>query len=290
MRICLLALALLTAGCASTKGTKVESTAARALPGSLSAAVESPYRSPENKLRDAARHPKETLEFFGLEPTMTVIEIAPGTGWYTEILAPYLSEKGTYIAAGPAASSGAYAAKNAEKIDAFRRRYPEVKVQSANFNPPDELNIAPEGSADMVLTFRNVHNWASKNNDAAAFAAFYKALKFGGILGVVEHRANADAPNDDSGKSGYLKEFDVVKMAEKAGFRLVGRSDVNANPKDTKDHPEGVWTLPPSLRLGDKDRAKYVAIGESDRMTLKFKKLEKLAPGEKSKKRSKRKH
>lgn len=286
MRICLLALALLTA-CASTKGTETSSSATRSLPTSIVEAVNGPYRSPENKLRDAARHPAETLAFFGVEPGMTVVEINPAAGWYTEILAPYLTEKGTYIAAGPNPASNPYFQKAAAKMDAFRERFPEVKMKTAVFNPPSETEFAPAESVDMVLTFRNVHNWTSKNNEDAAFAAFFKALKKGGTLGVVEHRANADAPNDNSGKSGYLKEFDVVKIAEKAGFRLVGRSDINANPKDTKDHPEGVWTLPPTLRLGDKDKEKYLAIGESDRMTLKFKKLEKLPPAPKGKRRRK---
>lgn len=289
MRICLLALALLT-GCAASKGVTTSAGEARTLPASIAEAVKSPYRSEENRARDGARHPAETLAFFGLEPNMNVVEINPGAGWYTEILAPLLSEKGRYTAAGPNPASNAYYQKAAAKMDAFRQRFPEVKMQTAIFNPPDETGIAPAESVDMVLTFRNVHNWTSKGAAEQAFAAFYKALKFGGVLGVEEHRANADSKLNDDGKSGYLKEFDVVKLAEKAGFRLVGRSDINANPKDTKDHPEGVWTLPPTLRLGDKDKEKYLAIGESDRMTLKFKKLEKLPPGPKGKGKRRRKH
>ena len=178
--------------------------------------------------------------------------------------------------------------KNIEKFNAWAARHPEVKINRTNFNPPAELEIAPEGSADMVLTFRNVHNWSSKGNEDKVFAAFYKALKPDGILGVEEHRANADRPKDLSAKDGYLREIDVVKMAEKAGFTLVGRSDINANPKDTKDHPQGVWTLPPTLRLGAQDREKYIAIGESDRMTLKFKKLAKLPKEARKKKRRSR--
>lgn len=287
MKVLFLALAFLTA-CASGSRQGDAPAAGHDLPTTLEAAVNSSYRSAENKARDGARHPLETLQFFGLEPGMTVVEIAPGAGWYTEILAPFLSSKGQYYSAAPWNTDSAYMVKNIEKLNGWAARYPEVKIIRTNFNPPGELEIAPAGSADMVLTFRNVHNWSSKGNEEKVFAAFYKALKPDGILGVEEHRANADRPKDLSAKDGYLREIDVVKMAEKAGFTLVGRSDINANPKDTKDHPQGVWTLPPTLRLGDQDREKYLAIGESDRMTLKFKKLAKLPKEARKKKRRSR--
>ena len=287
MKLWFLALAFLTA-CATGSGPGGAPSATGDLPANLESAVNSAYRSPENKARDGARHPLETLQFFGVEPGMTVVEIAPGAGWYTEILAPYLSAKGTYYSAAPWNSDSPYMVKNIEKFNAWAARHPEVKINRTNFNPPAELEIAPEGSADMVLTFRNVHNWSSKGNEDKVFAAFYKALKPDGILGVEEHRANADRPKDLSAKDGYLREIDVVKMAEKAGFTLVGRSDINAHPKDTKDHPQGVWTLPPTLRLGAQDREKYIAIGESDRMTLKFKKLAKLPKEARKKKRRSR--
>ncbi|MFW7381807.1 MAG: class I SAM-dependent methyltransferase [Oligoflexus sp.] len=241
---------------------------ARALPSSLEAAVNSPFRSEENRKRDQYRHPKETLEFFGIQPYMTVVEITPGAGWYTEILAPYLSAKGTYTAAVFPAGDSEYRQKILQKFDSWVKAQPELKVKTSVFGPPEEVNIAPAGSADMVLTFRNVHNWMGGGNADAAFAAFYKALKPGGVLGVVEHRANEKKENNP--RSGYVKESEVIRMAEKAGFKLDAKSEVNANPKDSKDYDTGVWTLPPTLRKGDEDRAKYVSIGESDRMTLRF--------------------
>lgn len=235
----------------------------KALPTTVREAVNSPYRTPANIVRDQYRHPVETLEFFGLAPEMTVVEITPGAGWYTEILAPYLAAKGQYIAASTDLHPGysAWIAQNPEIV---------VKMKTTGFKPPQDLDIAPAGSADMVLTFRNVHNWMSKGSEKAVFAAFFKALKPGGILGVVEHRANPKSKRDPKAKSGYVLEKDVIRMAKAAGFKLVAQSEINANPKDTKDYPEGVWTLPPVLKLKDQDREKYLAIGESDRMTLRF--------------------
>lgn len=261
-------------GCGSSqkKPTEVKPAAVvqPALPTTLDEAVNSPFRNPENTVRDQYRHPMETLTFFGIRPEMTVVEIAPGRGWYMEILAPYLIEKGVYIAATPPSESSAYMAELNAKTAAWIGQYPKIKekAQITTFNPKENIGIAPAGSADMVLTFRNVHNWMSAGAEQAAFNEFFKALKPGGILGVVEHRANSKAKPDP--KSGYVHENAVIKMAQKAGFKLVAKSEINANPKDTKDHPEGVWTLPPALRLGDKDKEKYLAMGESDRMTLKF--------------------
>ncbi len=240
------------------------------LPKTLEEAVASPFRSPLNLPRDVYRHPVETLNFFGIKPTMTVVEISPGGGWYAEILAPYLSPQGKYIAALAPPEKGGYAKTNFDKFSGWVKSHPALVVQFGQFSPPDLLTITAAGSADMVLTFRNVHNWIGSGSEEKAFQAFYAALKPGGILGVVEHRADKKAKTDPKAESGYVKESEVIRMATKAGFKLEAKSEINANPKDTKNHPKGVWTLPPSLALKDQDRAKYVAIGESDRMTLRF--------------------
>lgn len=241
-----------------------------ALPETLEEAVETGYRNPENRKRDIYRHPVETLEFFGLKPDMTVLEISPGQGWYMEILAPFLITNGRYIAAMPVADKPYFKA-NEEKINAWKAKFPQVgnKIETAIFSPPAHIKFPADNSVDMVVTFRNVHNWMSAQGEKQAFKAFYKVLKPGGILGVVEHRA-LPSQEDRFAKSGYVRESDVIELAAEAGFRLVASSEINANPRDTKNHPEGVWTLPPSLKLGEKDKEKYLAIGESDRMTLKF--------------------
>lgn len=258
------------AGCASTPKNETSSVAVQtyALPTTLDEALTSPFRNPENKLRDQYRHPKETLNFFGIQPHMTVIEVSPGGGWYTEILAPYLAPQGRYIAAAVPTSVYAGGRKFQETVGAR----PELKdkITVTDFAPPTAVAIADAGSADMVLTFRNVHNWLAADGGPAAFEAFFKALKPGGILGVVEHRENPKKKEDPKAKNGYVTEKQVIRMAEKAGFKLVNKSEINANPKDTKDHPQGVWNLPPTYRDADLNREKYAAIGESDRMTLKF--------------------
>ncbi len=235
-----------------------------------------PHRAPGHTERNVYRHPVETLTFFGLAPGMTVVEIAPGGGgWYTEIIAPYLKASGRYYAAAyDPLSPEEYYRRNAralqdkltERLDLYGSTILSV------FAPPTKLEIAPAGSADLVLTFRNVHNWMADGTADAAFASFYRALKPGGVLGVVEHRGSSDQPQDPKADSGYVREDVVIRLAEKAGFRLDARSEINANPKDTRDYPKGVWTLPPTFELGDADRAKYAAIGESDRMTLRFRK------------------
>jgi predicted methyltransferase len=239
----------------------------------IEAAANGAHRSDANKARNQYRHPVETLTFFGLKPSMTVVEISPGAGWYTEVIAPVLNGKGRYIAAhnNPMGSPGGQRQRTAfiEKVTASPDVYGKVAVTS--FGKGIEGNIAAPGSADMVLTFRNVHNWMGAGFAPEAFKAFYAALKPGGVLGVVEHRMPEDRPDtDDARRSGYVKTSEVIRMAEAAGFKLAGQSEANANPKDTADHPKGVWTLPPNFALGDTDRAKYAAIGESDRMTLKF--------------------
>jgi len=233
------------------------------------------WRDPKNTARDKYRHPLETLSFFGTSPHSKVIEIWPGGGWYSEIIAPYATKHGSYTGAvnNPATlekeSSKAYYAKQNQTLrDKFAAK-PEIygKAVLLEFDPAKPVFGAP-GSADAVLTFRNVHNWRMSKQAEGMFAGFFAALKKGGTLGVVEHRAAKDVADDD--KSGYVSEAQVIALAIKAGFRLDARSEVNANPKDTKDYPGGVWTLPPTYGQGDKDRAKYEAIGESDRMTLRF--------------------
>lgn len=237
--------------------------------------AEGEHRSASNIARNDARHPVETLEFFGLKPEMTVVEILPSTGWYTEIIAPYVRDQGKFYAAhfSPNASLS-YMPPNLrafeDKITADPQLYGKITVR--HLNPPHEVVIAPAESADMALTFRNVHNWIMADQQHEFFATFFAALKPGGILGIVEHRAKPDAGMDVMRTSGYVTEDYVKELAAAAGFEFVASSEINANAKDPTVHPRGVWTLPPNYRLGDEDRAKYEAIGESDRMTLKFRK------------------
>ncbi len=241
----------------------------------LDQAIAGNHREAKNKARDIYRHPKETLLFFGLEANMTVVEIWPGGGWYTEILAPVLRDNGKLYAASLALQSKATPDIRREIGREYLKKlaqHPEIydRIVHTELQAPEYTAIAPRGSADLVLTFRNVHNWAKDGNADATFKAFYDALKPGGILGVTDHRAKSGTPFEDMIRSGYVTEDYVIELAKRAGFQLVAKSEINANPKDTKDHPKGVWTLPPMLRLGDQDREKYLAIGESDRMTLKF--------------------
>lgn len=233
----------------------------------LAAAIAAPTRSEANRLRDPYRHPAETLTFFGVRPNQNVVELWPGGGWYTEILAPYLAAKGRYTIASPVGRASDNIAK---KLDAQPATY--GKVMRANFPAAPGARLVPDRSADVVLTFRNVHNWrfGGVDNAQASFNQIFRMLKPGGVLGVVEHRLPEAMDSALEQRSGYLKRSTVVGFATRAGFKLVAESEINANPKDTHDWPEGVWTLPPNFRLGDKDRARYAAIGESDRMTLKF--------------------
>ena len=232
------------------------------------------WRSDKNKARDEYRHPKQTLEFFGVKPSDTLIEITPGGGWYAEILAPLLKGSGTYIAAvgKPTKPQGEAAQDKSALQKLFEGNATEFDdAKSVEFDSKAPSLGAP-ASADVVLTFRNVHNWVMADTAPLMFKAFFDVLKPGGTLGVVDHRAAADADLDKIKKSGYLPQDYVVKLATDAGFKLVAQSEINANAKDTKDYEKGVWTLPPTLTLGDQDKDKYVAIGESDRMTLKFEK------------------
>lgn len=241
----------------------------------LDAALAGEHRSEANRARDAYRHPVETLGFFGIAPDMTVVELWPGRGWYTEVLAPYLRDKGKlYAAHFPAQSEVEYYQKGLAAFKAMLAANPALydRVVLTELGPPDSVAVAPATSADAVLTFRNMHNWMGQGNDVKVMQAAFAALKPGGVLGVVEHRAAANATAEQVKDSGYMTEDMVIKAAEAAGFVLEAKSEINANPRDTRDHPKGVWTLPPSLALGDTDREKYVAIGESDRMTLRFRK------------------
>lgn len=241
----------------------------------LTSMLHNPSRTAANTARDQYRNPVETLEFFGVEPHMTVVEIWPGGGWYSEILAPYLHANGQYYAAHFPQSETRQGYVNSRNRFAERVGTDALFANTiiTEFAPLEQSAIAPAGTADVVLTFRNVHNWYMGDGETAlagAFETFFAALKPGGVLGVVDHRLPENRPDEAMRSSGYVKQSLIIKYAEQAGFVLAGSSDVNANPQDTADHPRGVWTLPPSLRLGDENRAHYEAIGESDRFTLKF--------------------
>lgn len=243
----------------------------------LQAAVDNPHRSEKNVARDQYRHPYETLSFLGLQPDMTIVEIWPGSGWYSEILGPFTAKEGRLIAAGyPQGSEVAFfnTANQAfaDKIAAEKDAY--ATTEMTQFNVAVPLLDVPDESVDAVVTFRNVHNWMRDKKELGAFTEFFRAIKPGGLLGVVEHRAPEGRSHEDMVSSGYVTEAHVIALAEEAGFVLEEKSEVNANPKDSADHPKGVWTLPPQYRLGDVDRDKYSAIGESDRMTLRFRKPE----------------
>jgi predicted methyltransferase len=226
----------------------------------LKESIESQDRTPQFTTRDVYRHPYETLTFFNIQPDMTVVELNPGGGWYTEILANYIHYPGTLIAA-----QGSY------YMDGFKKKmdsdpmFGRVEIVSLS------SNLAEPNSVDAILTFRNLHNWLGPQMDSI-FKSSMVALKPGGIFGVVEHRANPGTSLKAMKSSGYVTEAHAIEVALNNGFELVAKSEINANPKDTKNHPKGVWTLPPRLRLNEVDREKYESIGESDRMTLLFRK------------------
>ena len=269
------------AGCASTssaaKAPEAEATApmvSNGMGAALDEVLAGSWRDPKNVARDAHRHPKETLSFFGVTPNQTVVEITPGGGWYSEILAPYLRDSGHYVAAiwdESVPNQPAYRAASNTKLRTMLAGntavYGSPELRAFDVNKPA---FGPGGSADTVLTFRNVHNWVDAETAPAYFKAFFAVLKPGGVLGVVDHRAKPGTALEIQKKSGYLTEELVIQLAQNAGFQLEGKSEVNANPKDTADHPNGVWTLPPSNRHDAADDEKYKAIGESDRMTLRF--------------------
>ncbi|MEA3042643.1 MAG: hypothetical protein QOJ53_897 [Sphingomonadales bacterium] len=268
-----LALAL-TAGAAATVAQRTApARLSAAQQDALKAAIAATTRTPANVARDRYRHPYETLRFFGVRPSDTVVEIWPGGGWYGEILAPYLAQGGgTYYAVGMGAN-GLNGTRR--QVAANAALYGGIRMAAFPAFEPSETRV-PDGSADVVLTFRNVHNWTSGSQRGGqayadeAFRQMFAMLRPGGTLGVVDHRLPEAADPVRERGSGYLKVSTVRRLAEAAGFRFVGASEVNANPRDTADWPDGVWTLPPSLRLGERDRDRYLAIGESDRMTLRF--------------------
>jgi predicted methyltransferase len=260
----------LLAGCAATP---TSTTAASAVPvSSLDGVIAGSWRDPANVARDRYRHPAETLAFFGVRPDQTVIEITPSTGWYTEILAPYLANGGQYIGAMPAAAPDSGGGKrNAALREKLAGNPLYGKARLVEFDAKAPV-FGPDNSADVVLTFRNLHNWLAAGTTEYHLRAAYDTLKPGGVLGVVDHRAKPGTDIETSKKSGYVSEQLVIDLAGEVGFELDARSEVNANPKDDTDHPNGVWTLPPVNRHDAADDAMYKAIGESDRMTLRFRK------------------
>jgi len=238
----------------------------------LDQAIAGTQRTEAERARDVYRHPRDTLLFFGLRANLDVVEVLPIGGWYTKVIAPTVRNHGRYIAAMPPVTAGNANSENSRQAYmAILAATPDMldRVQVVDFDPGKKPTVA-DGSADLVLTFRNIHNWMAAERAEAAFRDMYRMLKPGGILGVVEHRGNEAVPQDPRARSGYVNQTYAIKLIESVGFRLVASSEVNANPRDTKDYSGGVWTLPPVLREGEKDRAKYVAIGESDRFTLKF--------------------
>ncbi len=248
------------------------SSAATSPDPALVGVVASPARSAAAVARDSARHPVEELTFFGLSPKMTVVELWPGGGYWTDILGPYLAAGGRYYVALPAPGN----AEEDAGVVRFKARIAQEKdrlgVVHETMLGAGHFDIAPPGSADLVLTFRNLHNWMYDGYADAALAASFKALKPGGILGIEEHRGRNDKPQDPKAEDGYVRQDYTIALAKKAGFEFVGSSEVNANPRDTKDWVDGVWTLPPTLSQKDKDRAKYLAVGEADNYVLKFRK------------------
>lgn len=236
------------------------------------AALTGEHRSEQNKARDIYRHPRETLSFFGLEAGMTVMEVSPGGGWYTEVLGPLMKGNGKLIAAHGSPNGGNYARRS---LGGFLKKLGENgdvlgEVEVSVLQPPSATAPAPAGSVDMALAFRNVHSWLRADQAEMMFSAIAETLKPGGVLGIVQHRGDEGLSVDEMKSSAYVTESKVIELAELAGLELDGRSEINANPKDTKDYPQGVWTLPPTLTEGDVDRARFVSIGESDRMTLRF--------------------
>lgn len=265
--LALLAGVLLMAGCAMTSTRQAT---AQALDNILA----DPHRPEADRARDRYRHPKDTLLFFGIRPEMKVLEVWPEPGWYTDVIAPLVRDRGKYYAAVIEPDPGSQYIT--ARLEAYHKKLASDPTLYGNVTivtfPSHGGDVVPPGTADMVVTFRNIHNWMAQGTASEAFATMFKALKPGGVLGVVEHRGNPALPQDPKAKSGYVNEEYAIKLIEAQGFRLVGTSEVNANPKDTKDYEQGVWTLPPTYRLGDQDREKYAAIGESDRFTLKFEK------------------
>ncbi len=235
-------------------------------------ALSGEHRSEKNHARDVYRHPQETLSFFGIAPGMTVMEISPGGGWYTEVLAPLMKDNGSLIAAHSSVNGGNYARRS---LGGFLKKLGEngdvyASVEIATLQPPSAVAPAAPGSVDLALAFRNVHSWLRADQAEVMFAVIADALKPGGVLGIVQHRGDAGLSLDQMKNTAYVSEDKVIELAELAGLELDARSEINANPKDTKDHPSGVWSLPPTLAEGAADPERFLAMGESDRMTLRF--------------------
>jgi predicted methyltransferase len=272
----------LCAGCAGRSVPATETPAgagtdaSRSVDAKLVAALAGPQRTDQERARDRYRHPREMLELFGLTPEARVVELSAGQGWFTAILGPVLAEKGSLAItlADPHGPPDAETTKGAVALLARLAKDPASfgKVKPIVTSPNGDTPLGPDGSADLVLTFRNLHNWIQAGTVDKVLATSFRVLRPGGTFGIEEHRARADAPTDPKaiGATGYVPEAFAIALIERAGFKLVTSSELNANPKDTKDYPSGVWTLPPTLRLGAVDREKYLAIGESDRMTLRF--------------------
>jgi predicted methyltransferase len=264
------ALCLFLSSCATLPGAGAPDASTAA---ALNAVLSAGHRSAEHKARDSARHPRESLLFFGARPDMTVVEMWPGAGWYTQILAPLVRAKGQLYVAQMDASESEYAKTTVQRFRDWLAARPDLYdkvIVTTLASPPGKSAIAPAGSADLVVTFRNLHNWMAFGWQREAIEAAYAALKPGGVLGVVDHRAQPGQPADPKAISGYVNEDHAIELIESVGFKLTGRSQINANPKDSKDYEQGVWTLPPSYIRGDQDRERYRTIGESDRFTLKF--------------------
>jgi predicted methyltransferase len=262
---CLLGGTLLLAGCATTSGR--EPTAA-----ALDVILAGNQRTAADRARDPFRHPKQTLLFFGIRPDTRVLQVWPESGWYTKIIAPLVHARGRYYAGLIAPDPGS------RFLTARRARYRQLlasrpdlygRVQVVTF-PLHGGDAVPPGSVTMVLSFRDLHEWLALGDAPQALATIYRALAPGGVFGVVDDRGNPGVPQDPAAKNGYVGQQYAIRLIEAAGFRLVATSQINANPQDTKNYPAGVWTLPPVYRLGNTDRARYAAIGESDRFTLKF--------------------
>ncbi|MDE0840710.1 MAG: methyltransferase [Porticoccaceae bacterium] len=256
-----LALALIAAACVSPEPFQSR----------FQTALDGAHRQSGHAERDRFRHPTATLTFMGIEPRMNVVEISPGGGWYTDILASYL-DGALYAAHANPSDARPYVVRQLQSFSAQSAAHPAIYagVTLAIFDPNNKRLDVPKESVDAVLTFRNVHNWVGSNSHTAAFELFYDILVPGGILGVVEHRGAAGMSPEAMHESGYMSQEQVIEIAGSAGFVLAASSEINANPLDTANHPRGVWSLPPTLALGATDRQRYLEIGESDRMTLRF--------------------
>ncbi len=245
------------------------------------------WRTDAEKARDKARHPVEVLSFLGIAPTMTVVENYPGGGWYSHILGPLLKAKGSYIGAEVAPevfldAPPEFREQETKKLEAWLANFAQAQQELAGpkakaifyGRQAKQAGYMANASADVVFDVRNIHNLIAGDGKQTGpvFAEYFRVLKAGGVLGIIDHRENEASPRTPakSAELGYVKESVMIALAEKAGFKLAARSDVLSNPNDTKDYEKGVWTLPPTFMLQDKDRAKYAAIGESDRMLLKF--------------------